>query len=790
MRRAWPSLLSLVSAFALAASALGATNRRLAIVVDTSRSMQGADAQRYTMQLSQILSDLADAGDELSVIRMPPDSLFFSSCAQPGSSSLVLRLDPRDRADFKRRLDALLTFDTGTYFAAPIRTAISLLPPQPDTQRMLLIIADSGGLGSCESVLTDEMLALKRDGATVAAINIGGSAGAFDANPAFDFTTAALDSQGLIEAVALVYQRFLGAKRVQTGTVSGEVSVEIAPYVGEAFLVVAADGPIGAIAAVPGNPTAASIDVNHRGGGATRGLDGVLRSYRIVRLEKPAPGRWRFRGVGVGDRAGWMLLQDSAVGARLVSPATVPRGTAAPIEVELFDERTGARIKDTTVIPGIQAEVEIDGRKVALRDDETNGDRQAGDGILTAMTTFDRTGEQTLDIHIQSDLLDRRTAVTATVVDAAWRLEVHTPQRAEVDRPIDLEVAVKPIGPAAETLAPPERVDVLTSREVIGLHDDGQHGDRQAGDRVFARKWTPPDTGTIHLDYKPVGGGRAISANASLVVLGRLRFQRPEPIRFGRLSSESTGSSQLDLSSAEVRGEFEIHLSTQFDRARSVLEIDAGNGWVKLGRQPVTLMLSQNGPRSWPVRLRVGECPEGNPPKRSFDIAIVATGPNGQPIRSTIPVSAEIVPDTWLHCWWPVLAAAVGAIVLAVVIHGFWSPSRFSPRLGVVLSPEEDIAEGFFHPIRGQRGSSSGFYRDARIFICDDFRLAGRPRNAIARLRADRRQVRITPAGGAVVWRRRSDGEWEQIPLDESVVRFGDLYRNDPGSLFFELRNA
>jgi hypothetical protein len=790
MRRAWPSLLSLLSAFALAASALGATNRRLAIVVDTSRSMQQADAQRYTMQLSQILSDLVDAGDELSIIRMPPDSLFFSSCAQRESPSLVLRLDPRDRGGFKSRLDGLLTFDTGTYFAAPIRTAISLLPPEPDAQRMLLIIADSGGLGSCESVLTDEMLALKRGGATVAAINIGGSAGAFDANPAFDFTTAALDSQGLIEAVALVYQRFLGAKRVQTGRVSGEVSVEIAPYVGEAFLVVAADGPIAAIAPVPGNPSAASIDVNHRGGGTTRGLDGVVRSYRIVRMQNPAPGRWRFRGVGIGDRAGWMLLQDSAVGVRLVSSPTVPRGTASPIEVELFDERTGARIKDTAAIPGLHTEVEIDGRKIALRDDGTNGDRQAGDGILTATTTFDRSGKQTLDVHLQSDLLDRHTALTANVVDAAWRLEVLTPQRAEVDRPIDLEVAAKPVGAAVETLRPPERVDVLTGREVIGLRDDGKQGDRQAGDRVFARKWTPPDTGTIHLDYKPAGGGPATSVNAPIVVRGRLRFPRSEAIRFGRLASKSIGTGQLDLSSADVRGEFEIGITTQFDRARSVLELDAGNGWVALGRQPLTLKLSQNGPRSWPVRLRVGECPQGNPATRSFDIAVATIGPDGRPLRTTIPVLAEIVPDTWLHCWWPVLAAAIGAIVTGTVIHGFWSPSRFSPRLGIVLSPEEDIAEGFFHPIRGQRGSSSGFYRDARIYICGDFRLSGRPRNAIARLRADRRQVRITPAGGSIVWRRRSDGEWEQIPLDESLVRFGDLYRNDPGSLFFELRNA
>jgi hypothetical protein len=100
------------------------------------------------------------------------------------------------------------------------------------------------------------------------------------------------------------------------------------------------------------------------------------------------------------------------------------------------------------------------------------------------------------------------------------------------------------------------------------------------------------------------------------------------------------------------------------------------------------------------------------------------------------------------------------------------------------------MGEGFFHPIRGQRGSRSGFYRDARIWISHDFRLTGRPHGAVARLRADHKMVRIQPAPGAALWRQNADGVWEQIPPGESTARFGDVYRNDAGTLFFELRNA
>ncbi|HEX6159211.1 MAG TPA: VWA domain-containing protein, partial [Thermoanaerobaculia bacterium] len=254
MRRLHAIVLRLVGTLVLTATAVHAASRNLAIIVDTSGSMQQNDQKRYTMQLSQVLADLMNAGDELSVIRMPGD--FFSSCSAGPSSSLVLQLDPRDRAAFKNNLDGLIQFNTGTYFAAPIRTAISLLKRHSAPQRMLLVIADSGGLGSCESTLTRELLELKQSGVAIAAINLGSSGGAFDTNPAFDFTTSALDAQGLIEAVAMVYQRFLGAKQVQTGRVQGEIRVDIAPFVDEAFLVVAADGPISGIQQVPGNPGA------------------------------------------------------------------------------------------------------------------------------------------------------------------------------------------------------------------------------------------------------------------------------------------------------------------------------------------------------------------------------------------------------------------------------------------------------------------------------------------------------------------------------------------------------
>ncbi len=776
--------LLLLAALACPAGAW-AEGRHIAIVLDTSGSMDSNDQPRYTVQLSQVISDLLNDGDELNVIRMKDDS----SCSAGASSSLAFTLDPGDRQSFKRRLDQEIAYETGTYFAAPIRTAAALLSGSPDSQRMLLVIADSGGLGSCEDELTRILLDLRQKGVTVAAINLGGTAGAFDSNPAFAFTTSALDAQGLIEAVAQVYQKFLGAKTVQTGRVQGPIEVDVAPFVDEAFLVVAADGPLSAVEPAGGNPGAAAVDPDHRGGGSTQGLDGRTRAYRIVRLERPAPGRWTFNVPGLSATAGWMLLQDSSVGLRLVSSPDMPRGIATPMEVEVFDQKTGKRITDLSQLPGLSVTLDVDGKKVTFQDGGQDGDRVPGDGILTAMTTLDQAGARKLPVRLESDLLDRTVEVETRVLDAAWSLAVKTPPKATVDHPVLLEVELKPFGDPSR-LKPPERIDALTGGPAVGLRDDGSEGDRTAGDRIYSRRWIPAEVGSFKVEYAPIGGSTSLRGAAPIEVLGRLDFGPLRPIRLGQACSGAEVGDRLELGAATVRGGFDATVSSSFELDRTALEIDLGDGWVLLGSKPLPLRLTESGPRAWPVRLRVGSCPEGNPKGRRFDIVLEAAGPDGKPLKANVPLEVVVIEDPWLRCWWPVLAAGAGIVLAGVLVHGFWSPSRFSPRLGVTLSPEEDLTEGFFHPIRAQRGTGSGFYRDARVFIRQDFRLSGNAREALARLRADHKLVRIQPVHGTALWRQNAEGAWEQVPPAETTARFGDLYRNDTGTLFFEIRNA
>src|ERR1051326_3118211 len=131
-----------------------------------------------------------------------------------------------------------------------------------------------------------------------------------------------------------------------------------------------------------------------------------------------------------------------------------------------------------------------------------------------------------------------------------------------------------------------------------------------------------------------------------------------------------------------------------------------------------------------------------------------------------VPIHVEVQPDPWLGCNWLYMAMLGVVVVLGFISYGFYSPFRFPRRVGVQLSPETDLAEGFFYALRGQPGARSGFYRNARLFITDDYRISGKNSGAFAKLRAgSNNKVYIAPCSGRVVWRQRIDGEWERLQI-------------------------
>ncbi|MEM8929902.1 MAG: hypothetical protein AAGE94_01940 [Acidobacteriota bacterium] len=273
---------------------------------------------------------------------------------------------------------------------------------------------------------------------------------------------------------------------------------------------------------------------------------------------------------------------------------------------------------------------------------------------------------------------------------------------------------------------------------------------------------------------------------------GLLTLGTGDPIQLTRVADHSADSDaaigRLRLPGLAVRDAGTLRLTTDLDLDRVTVEIEREGAWTALGSEPLAVSIREGDPADWRVRLRVGDCPETSGSARP-SIRVEAVGADGDSLHTTVPLDVVIPSDPWLHCHWPILAALLGLSCVGVVIHGIVSPSRFAPRAALVLSPEEDLEEGFAYPLRGQKGSGSGFYRDARLYLFDDFRFGRRAGGALARLRADGNRVRLLPLG-ATLWRRAADGEWRAIDAEESTLRPGVVYRNDTASLYFELRRG
>lgn len=197
-----------------------------------------------------------------------------------------------------------------------------------------------------------------------------------------------------------------------------------------------------------------------------------------------------------------------------------------------------------------------------------------------------------------------------------------------------------------------------------------------------------------------------------------------------------------------------------------------------LGEAQRKLMQDYTDPFFWAGYTLTGD------PQVRWRVAKPPVQEDGPPAqRETSIASAESASTS--KRWPTVLTPALGMLVAGVVALGFFLPSRFPPRLGVVLSPEEDMDEGHCHRIR----SAHRFFRPARVYVSSN-RLQGQASGALARLRASRRGVRIQPMNGHSLWQQSGDGEWMPLPDREHRMRTRSIYRDERGTVFFRLRQS
>jgi hypothetical protein len=381
-----------------------------------------------------------------------------------------------------------------------------------------------------------------------------------------------------------------------------------------------------------------------------------------------------------------------------------------------------------------------------------------------------------------------KARATIDVLKTLLDLAVKSPTRATVGQPVTLAVEVREVGTSARHVLP-DYVRAWTGVETIELRDTGIDGDPTRGDGIYSGRWRPDATGPYVIEYSAIGGSESAPVPADLQVMGWLTFGEASTIRFDDVEGGSETSSELDLSGTDFAGDFELEVSTDFRAEGTVLELERDGEWIPLNDRAVELDLASDGPRAWPLRLRASDCPERVQRDRSFQLTLTVPQGLEEPQVYHFPVSTSVLPDPWLHCWWRRIVAALAILMTAVIGYGYWSPCRFGRQMGVVLSPNEDLADGVFHAFRSTRGARVGFYRDARAFIHADYRVDGRRRGAVAVVKADQRGVRLTSMPGSRLSKRMADDEWEEISEVESRGRVATRYSIDPDGIFMEFRN-
>jgi hypothetical protein len=520
--------------------------------------------------------------------------------------------------------------------------------------------------------------------------------------------------------------------------------------------VIASDGAIPALEQGQGNPAAASVDLNYRGGGSTKGLDERVRSYRIVRLKDP------------DLTGGYMLVQDYAVGVRLTT-GSAPAGAGITTEWEVIDERTGKRITDPNVLNGMQVEMTVDGR--------TERAAVSAGGTARITQKFPQVGRTVVTGRVSNSILDRVFMSEISVVEPGFRLKLESPARAAVGLPQRIRVAAESNVPDGAGLKPLQQVTAIFS-------DGASLKLRSMGGGRFEADWTPARTGALNVRMLGTGGAKCEPLDVRMEVLGRIEAGLMTPVRVGPVKSQSTAESYLDLTNAKVYGDVAVQLTTDFAQRRAELEVETLSGWKAF---PADLTISESGPRRWRVRLRTGECPGACEFSDARQITLEVPKPDGVD-RLVVPLQVEITGDPFYVCWWREIVGSLAALVGAIIAYGFIYPFRFPSHAGLQISPEENLAEGFYYPLKRQPAARIGFYRHARIFLTDDYRIAAKPGGAFARLRAEHGNVQIRPENGRAVWKQRFDGDWEAIGSDETVVRPGTVYRNEEKTVFFEVR--
>jgi len=632
-----------------------------------------------------------------------------------------------------------------------------------------------------------DLTTLKGAGTTLVSVALGGNGSPFAGHQLMGNSLRIGSAAELAATAAALAKDQFGRDRLRPGAGTGRVEIQVPEHTGQVWLLVTADGPLTELRASPSNPAAAKVKLDEAAG-ATHAADGRgLIAYRVIRLVDPAAGTWRFE-TGAGLALGWLVETRGQLGLRLVEPPALFLGHQAKLVLEVFDPRSGRVLADPALLRSLTLSASFDGADTAFNDRGQAPDQTAADARFSALVQPSHQGPVALKTRLRYDGMEREQVFPLQVAETAWRWRPALPATHRRDTPLLVSGTIEPV--ESRRPQPPTSITATAVDLVLRLRDDGRDGDQSAGDRVYSARWTPTQSGAVRFSFAGQGGAPLEAADATVTVIDWALLKGSDLLDFGVLGSGEQGHAVLDLSTSSVHGEVPLVLTAGGVVEGLTLEIEDGSGRRRLtAGESVDLVLG-SATKTWRLSLTAARCPPAVNGGDTGSVQVRTRSGDGPDQRLDLRLRVATTPLAWFVCLLPFLILAALLLLAAFVVWGFVSPARFPRTLGVVLSPEEDLNEGFLQLVRARKGTGSGFYRDARCFITADFRLSGKRNGALVGLVAGRPRPRFKLLDGQPILRRNPEGAWEPLGETDSLVQFGELYRNEAATLYFELRNA
>lgn len=123
--------------------------------------------------------------------------------------------------------------------------------------------------------------------------------------------------------------------------------------------------------------------------------------------------------------------------------------------------------------------------------------------------------------------------------------------------------------------------------------------------------------------------------------------------------------------------------------------------------------------------------------------------PHYHPTAAAVPIEVHVAPTSFLTCWWQYIAAAVGAIVLIIILNGFVRPRDFASEDVIRLAKTEPaLSRATGRRLRDLPGGKRGFYRNARVAFDGGGNAVRATSGASVILRAAKGEPQVTIQGG------------------------------------------